>query len=417
MTRPTGSLRRVLHGPMRWYLLGSGISNAGTWMHTVAQSWLVLRLTGSTTTVGLAVAAQYLPVLLLSPIAGVVIDRFGARRVLSVAQGLMAIAPMLLAVSVLRHDVTVLEVDLVAIALGAGSAFESTARQAVVGDLVEERDLRPALSIVVATNSVARFGAPALAALIIATSGTGVCFLANGLSFVAAFACTRALPAPLSPRRGYTGSGIAAELKAGLRLAARNKQIGGPLLVVALVSTVAWNYPVVLPALATRTFHEGPQTYGWFASAMGLGAALGAAFSARRHELGLAILARRCMGLAGCLVVAAVAPDPVIEILALVAVGGAGSVLLVVASASLQLAAGPSLRGRVMGLWSVAFLGTTVVGSPVIGWLTQDAGARWALAAGAESAVAGAVIARVLRQPYPPISEAVEPIVTSAEMH
>jgi MFS family permease len=396
----------------RRYFRGQAVSLVGTWMQTVAQSWLVLQLTHSGTALGLVVALQTLPVLLLGPYGGVVADRVDKRRLMIALQSMMGVLALILGVLTLTHVVTLWEVYLLAFLLGLNNTFENPARQAFVLEMVGPADLRNAVSLNSVLVNVARAVGPAVAGVIIALGGTGVCFVLNAASFVAVVTSLVRLDvsalAPTPPAARAKG-----QVREGLAYVKRTPELAGPLLMMALVGCLAYEFQVVLPVVAAQTFHGGSTVYGFMTAAMGVGAVIGGLWVAARGNTGLRALT--IASLAFGLVIAAAAAAPVlwVELIALGLVGGASVGFLSKGNSTLQLTASPQMRGRVMALWAVAFLGSTPIGGPIAGWVADSLGGRAGLGLGSLACfVAAGLGTLVLRRTAVPAEvpeEAAEP--------
>ncbi len=398
----------------RKYFTGQAISLVGTWMQTTAQSWLVLTVTHSATDLGLVVALQTLPVLLLGPYGGVVADRVDKRRLMVVLQSAMGVQALVLGVLVLAGVVTFVDICVLAVVLGLNNCFENPARQAFVLEMVGAGDLRNAVSLNSTLVNAARAVGPAIAGLFIATVGTGWCFVANAVSFVAVVVSlvtmdVRALePSPPTERRR-------GQLREGLRYVARTPELGIPLLMMGLVGMLAYEFQVTLPVAAQRVFHGGSESYGLMTAAMGIGAAAGGLVSAARGRTGIRPLVVTAVLFGVVILATALSPDAAVAYGALVLVGFASVTFLAMGNSTLQLAAEPQLRGRVMALWSVAFLGSTPIGGPLIGWVSARAGARVGLGVGAASCLAAAALglfalrSRRARGSAPPLPRVIDP--------
>src|ERR1700753_2029801 len=270
----------------RLYFTGQSISLVGTWMQMTAQSWLVLTLTHSSTDLGLAVALQALPVLLLGPYGGVVADRVDKRRLMIALQTAMGAQALVLGLLVLLGSVRFWEICVLAVILGLNNAFENSARQAFVREMVGQDELRNAITLNSVTVNAARAVGPAVGGILIATVGIGVCFLLNAASFVAVV--TSLLIMDRSALRPSPPSGRSAgQLREGLRYAARTPTIAIPLAMMSLVGLLAYEFSVSLPVLAERSFHGGAEVYGFMTAAMGIGAVVGGLFTAARGRTGL----------------------------------------------------------------------------------------------------------------------------------
>ena len=401
----------------RRYFTGQSISLIGTWMQTTAQAWLVLTLTRSSVDLGVIVALQALPVLLLGAYGGVVADRVDKRRLMIVLQSLMGLQALVLGILVTTHAVRVWEVGLLALILGLNNTFENPARQAFILEMVGPRDLRNAVSLNSVLANVARAIGPAVAGLLIASVGDGFCFLLNAASFVAVVVSLatmdRSALQPSVPSGRKRG-----QLREGLRYVSHVPELAVPLLMMVLIGTFAYEFQVVLPVLAKQTFHGGATVYGFMSASMGIGAVAGGLVTAARGHTGLRPAALAASAFGVVLFLAAGAPLLFLEYLALAAVGWASVSFIARGNSTLQLSAAPSMRGRVMALWAIAFQGTTPIGGPLIGLVVAGAGARAGLLSGAISCVAAAAVAAVfmrkLRQRA--AAAAVEGDVTDADV-
>lgn len=370
------------------------MSLVGTWMQTVALAWLVLQLTGSGTALGAVVAAQFVPILVLGPYGGLLADRTDKRRLLIATQAVLGAAALALGVVVLAGAVQLWMVVAVAVLLGLVTAIDNPARQAFSLEMVGPDQLRNAVSLHSTMVNAARAVGPAVAGVIIATAGTGVCFLINAASYAAVLAAlatmdARALrPTPLAERRP-------GQVREGLRYVRATPELLVPLVMLALVGTLAYEFQVVLPLLATGPFGGGAETYGVLVSAMGAGAIAGGLVVAGRGRTGLRPLSAAAAALGVAILAVALSPTLPVAVVAMAATGAASITFLATGSSSLQLASDPRFRGRVMALWTVAFLGSTPLGAPVVGAISEHLGPRLALGAGAAAALLAAAVGAV----------------------
>jgi MFS family permease len=381
----------------RKFFAGQAVSLAGTWMQSVALAWLVLQLTGSPTWLGLAIALQTLPILLLGPYAGVLVDRVDKRRLLVGTQTAAAVLALLLGVLTVRDDITMAWVLLLSLVLGLVNTMDNPARQSFIREMVPERLVRNAVTLNSVVVNASRAVGPAIGGVLIATLGVGVCFLVNAASFVAVIIAYLAMdasalrPSPPTPR-------APGQLRQGLAYVRHTRDLFVPLLMMALVGTLTYEFQVSLPALVTDTFNEGATSLGWIFSAMGIGAVVGGLVSASRHATGIRPLVASSTAFGAATAITALAPTVQVAMASLLLVGAASVWFLSVGNATLQITSQPQMRGRVMALWAVAFLGTTPIGGPLIGWVAEHASPRWALGVGAATALAAAALgASVLR--------------------
>jgi MFS family permease len=391
LTEPTFASLAVPN--YRKFFLGQAVSLAGTWMQSVALAWLVLQLTGSATWLGLNIALQTLPVLLLGPYAGVVVDRVDKRRLLVGTQLTAAVLALVLAVLTLDHRITLGWVLVLSVLLGIVTAFDNPARQAFVREMVPGRLVRNAVTLNSVVVNVSRAVGPAIGGVLIAWLGVGACFAFNAASFLAVVGAYLAMdvaalrtPQPVPHEKG--------QLRAGFSYVWRTPGLRIPLLMMALVGTLTYEFQVTLPALVTGTFHDGATALGWITSAMGAGAVIGGLVTAGRRATGTRVVAVAAGAFGAATLLLAVMPTVYTAATALLLVGAASIWFLSTGNATLQMTAEPQMRGRVMALWAVAFLGTTPVGGPLVGWVAQEVGPRWALALGGVAALVASAYGR-----------------------
>jgi MFS family permease len=366
----------------RRYLGGQAISLIGTWMQMTAQSWLVLTLTHSGTMLGVVVALQTLPVLLLGPYGGVIADRVDKRRLMVVLQSAMGLQALVLGVLTVTGSVRVWQIGILAALLGLNNAFENPARQSFMMELVGPEHLRNAVSLNSVMANVARAVGPAIAGILIATVGDGVCFLVNAGSFVAVlFSLSSMDTSALSPAEPMVRA--EGQLREGLRYVRSTPALVVPLVMMGIAGCLTYEFQVSLPVMADRGLHVGATGFGFMTAAMGVGAVAGGLFVAGRGKTGLRPLVISAFGFGAAMTLAALAPDLAFEMIAL-ALAGAGSIAFMsTGNSTLQLTAAPEMRGRVMSLWFVAFQGSTPIGGPVVGATMSVLGARAGLGLGA----------------------------------
>jgi MFS family permease len=370
----------------RLFFAGQIISTSGTWMQTVAQGWLVLRLSRSGTDLGLITAARFLPMMLFSPWGGLIADRLDKRRILYATQTLSGLLAFVLAALVANQVITLWMVAVIALALGCVNVFDNPTRQSFIAEMVPDKDLGNAITLNSVTINMARVLGPALAGVLIATVGIAPCFVANGASFgavVISVFMMRADELYLVDRPLRQ----AGQVREGLRYVRRTPELLVPLIMITVVGTLAWEFQVSLPLIARDTFHGSAATYGTMLAFMGAGAVVGGLVTARRNRTSAKGLGRSSIGWGLAILAAALAPNLPTEFGILLLVGYGSISFNSLAKTTLQLAAVPPMRGRVMALWSVAWLGSTPIGGPIVGWIGQSFGARWALVIGGLAAV------------------------------
>ena len=365
----------------RRYIGGQSVSLIGTWMQMAAQSWLVLSITGSATTLGVIVALQTLPVLLLGPYGGVVADRIDKRWLMVILQMAMGVQALILGLLTVTHSVRLWEIGVLAALLGLNNAFENPARQSFMLELVGSENLRNAVTLNSVLVNVARVIGPAVAGVLIATVGEGPCFLLNAASFVPVVVSLMTLDGAAIDRSPPSGR-EPGQLREGLRYVRRTPELGVPLAMMALAGALAYEFQVTLPVMAREGLHVGASGFGFMTSAMGVGAVVGGLFVANRGRTGLPTLVLAASAFGVVLLLACVAPTLPTELVALALAGGASISFMSTANSTLQLNAAPNMRGRVMALWFVAFQGSTPIGGPIVGWVMAQAGARAGLGLG-----------------------------------
>jgi MFS family permease len=365
----------------RLYFFGQLVSVAGTWMQTVAQSFLVLDLTHSGTQLGLTTAARFAPMLIFGPLGGLFADRLDKRHVLYLTQTLQGLLAGAFAILLASGSMTLWWVYLLAVLLGFVNVFDNPARQSFISEMVTPEELRNAVTLNSVAMNMARVFGGALGGTIAAAVGLTLCFTCNALSFGAVLISLAMMrTAELFPARKVERKKH--QVRDGLRYVRTTPELLIPLIMISVVGTLAWEFQVTLPLMASKVFGGNAATYGVMASVMGVGAVAGGLISTARSKPGSRTLCVAAVGWGIAILAAAVAPDMPLELVALVFVGYGSITFNSFAKTSLQLAAKPTMRGRVMALWALAWLGSTPVGGPIVGWIGQDAGARWSLVVG-----------------------------------
>ena len=376
----------------RLFFVGQIISASGTWMHAVALGLLVLsdQLHGNGFNVGLVTALQFVPMLLLGSWGGLIVDRVDKRRLLYVTQTASGVLAATLGILVAIGTVTMWEVYLLSTMFGVVNLFDNPARQTFVSEMVG-RDLMPnAISLNSVVMNSARVIGPALGGILIYTVGLAVCFLFNAASYVAVLiALFMMRPGELHQLPVVVRA--KGQVREGLHYVWSTSGLRDPLLVMAVVGIFAFNFTTTLPLLATRTFHGGAGTYSAFLAAMGIGAIFGGLVVAHRSRPSTAMLSLIGLAFGVMLVVVAVAPTEAVAIAALVFMGVCSISFIATANATLQLRADPAMRGRVMALYAIAFLGSTPIGAPLLGWVADITSPRVPIAVGGVATLAACV--------------------------
>jgi MFS family permease len=382
----------------RLYFAGQLISTTGTWMQSIAQAWLVLQITGSGVALGVTVALQFTPVLLVGAWGGLVADRVDKRRLLVGTQAAAGVLALVLGAVTVLGVVQLWMIFVLALGLGAVNAVDNPARRAFVVEMVGTEHVSNAVSLSSAMFMAARVIGPAIAGFVIAGLGVSWCFFANGVSYSAAVLAFVAMREneffavePVPKRKG--------QLREGLRYAWSTPALRLVLVLTAVIGTLAFNFQVVLPLLAKETFSGGAETLGVLYAFMSIGSVIGALVSAHEAQATRRFVLGAALAFGTALVLAAFAPTLGLELLVLVPVGAAGIAFTAMSNGVLQTECAPEMRGRVAALFTVAFLGSTPIGGPIIGWVSQQLGPRAGLWVGgiATLAVTAAAIAGIRR--------------------
>ncbi len=407
------SLRRTFFSLGIWnfrlYFVGQAISLSGTWMQTIGQSWLVLQITGSGTALGLVTALQFLPILILGPWGGVIADRFPKRTILYGTQSAAGVLALVLGILVATGSVRLWMVAVLALCLGLVNTVDNPARQTFVFEMVGKEQIQNAVSLNSVLVNIARVVGPAMAGILIASVGMASCFLVNAASYIAVLIALRMMragqlqPAPLVARAG-------GQLRDAFRYVRSTPVLRNALLMMAIIGTLSYEFQVVLPLFAQFTLGGGAGTYASLTVAMGLGSVIGGLYTASRKTVVPGMLVNAALLFGVVILAAAVAPNLMFAMAALFLVGVFSINFLSLGNATLQLESVPEMRGRVMALWAVAFLGSTPIGGPIVGWIGEYAGPRWGLVVGGLAALtAGALGFRNLgRKGASPIPDAVK---------
>lgn len=377
----------------RRFVAGQALSLIGSWTETVAQALLVLHLTDSGTVLGLATASRYLPVLLLSPYAGVLVDRFDKRRLLMFTQAALAGLSIILGALIVTGTVELWAVFTIALAFGVLTALDNPGRQAFVPEIVGPHLIRNAVTLNSTFVNVGRAVGPLVAAGLVSTIGLSWCFFVNAASFAAVLVALASLNlAALHPSSHPHRTQHA--LRAGLRYAAGVPEIAVPLVMMVLIGTFTYEFEVSLPLFARGPLEGDTRTYSWLIGAFGFGSVVGGLYCLKRPEIGVPRLVRASVLYAAAMGATAVSQDLWMTIVLLLVVGAASITFLTTGNSTIQLAAHPDYRGRVTALWSMAFVGSTPIGATVIGWI-GDTHARLAVGLGALACMCAAVIGLV----------------------
>lgn len=389
-----GTFRSLRIYNYRVWASGALISNIGTWMQRTAQDWLVLvQLTHeSATAVGIVMALQFGPYLLLMPLTGLAADHFDRRKLVMTTQALSGALALALGILTLTGVVQLWHVYVFAFLFGCVSAFDSTARQTFVAELVGDKELSNAVALNSTSFNAARMIGPAVAGVLIAAIGSGWVFLLNAASFGAVLVSLRWLRvADLRPLERTKSS--RAGLAEGFAYVWRRPDLLAILWMYFLIGTFGLNFPIFISTMSVTVFHQGASEYGVLTSCMAVGSVLGALLSASRAtpRMGALLAGALLFGLGTGL--AALMPGYWWFGLTLTAVGISAQTFTTTANSAVQLSTEPAMRGRVMAILLAIAVGGTPLGAPVVGWVADVCGPRWALGIGAASGLLAAAVA------------------------
>jgi MFS family permease len=395
MTEALGRSFASLQIPnFRRYFAGQLVSISGNWMQMIAEIWVVLSLTGSGVAVGVTTSLQFLPMLLFGAWGGLVADRVPKRSLLMVTQSLHMIAPLTMLALALQGVLVPWMVFALVFLRGCVNSVDYPTRQSFVMEMVGSDRVVNAVSLNSVLIHSARVIGPAFAGILIATVGVEPCFVLNALSFavmiwaLSGMDTSQLEPSEIAPpARGA--------VRAGLRYVRSAPELWIPLGLMAIVGTLGYNFQTVLPLLARFSFDGGASAYATLVAAMGLGAVIGGLWNGARGSVTPMLLVGAAIVFGALSLLAAGAPTLALEIVALALLGTATVTLAASVNSSLQLASEPSMRGRVMALYSIVFLGSTPIGGPLSGWLSEAVDPRAALVLAGVAAIAGGLLARV----------------------
>ncbi|MHB8285198.1 MAG: MFS transporter [Caulobacteraceae bacterium] len=392
----TGAFRSLANHNYRLWAAGAIVSNIGTWMQFTAQDWLVLtHLTHrNATAVGVVMACQFGPQVLMLPFSGFAADHLDRRKLLMATQSLMGVLSLSLGLLTLFGWVQLWHVDVFAFLLGCAAAFDAPARQTFVSELVGEADLPNAVALNSTSFNAARMIGPAVSGVLLASIGTGAVFLVNAASFAAvigALSLMRTAELHVSARAVKRRGGLAE----GFGYVWKRPDLKSILLMLFLIGTFGMNFPIFISTMSVTVFHGGASQYGLLTAIMASGSVTGALMSARRKKPHVALL----LGAAGLFgfgfLLAAAMPTYWLFGAALLLIGVAAQTLTTTAISVVQLSTDPAMRGRVMAIVLAIALGGTPLGAPVVGWIADTFGPRWALGVGAAAGISAALVGLV----------------------
>ncbi len=401
--------RALKYRNYRLYFIGQGVSLIGSWMQAVAMSWLVYRMTRSAFLLGFVGFTSQIPSFFIGPFAGVLADRWNKHRMLVVTQTLLMIQALILALLVTFQTVEVWHIMVLSIFLGLINAVDMPTRQSFVIQMVEKRS---ELGNAIALNSMmfngARLVGPSVAGLVVAAAGEGVCFMINAVSFMAVIGALFAMRLP-RPRRRKTESHVLSDLREGIRYTFGSLPIRSVILLIALISLMGSSFQVLMPVFAKEIFHGGAHTLGFLVAAVGVGAFAGAFFLASRKSVqGLEKFIPMAASVFAAGLIAVSRSRSLIVSLVLMVIIGFGMMLNMVSSNTLiQTVVEDDKRGRVMSLYTMAFVGMTPIGSLISGTLASTIGTPNTVLIGGLSCLTGAL---VFARQIPRLKKAIHPI-------
>ncbi|MGZ5398589.1 MAG: MFS transporter [Nocardioides sp.] len=386
---------RSLRNPnYRRYAAGGMVSNTGTWMQRVAQDWLVLQLTANSgAAIGITTGLQFLPFLLLSPFAGVVADRIPKRRLLQLTNIGMAAPALVLGVLAVTGAAQIWHVYILAFVLGIAAAFDAPARQSFVSEIVDADDLTNAVGLNSASFNAARLVGPAVAGVLIAALGggavaTGWVILANAVSYIAPILTLRSLDG----RTLQTPDLVRREpgqIRAGVHYVLGRPDLMLIMAIVFFAGTFGLNFQLTSALMATEVFGKGATEYGLLGTFLAVGSLAGSLIAARRVRVRHRLVVGAALAFAALEIVAALMPTYLTFALMTPLLGLAALTMITAANTFVQLHTDPSMRGRVMALYMMIFIGGTPLGAPLIGWIGEVAGPRWTLLVGGSMTALG----------------------------
>lgn len=378
----------------RIWFVGAMVSNIGAWMNRTAQDWLILtELTNEdAAAVGVAMALQFGPALVIGPYAGIIADRFAGRKLLALTQALQGVLALGLGAIVVLDVAELWMVYVFALALGITTALDAPVRQTFVGELVGPAQLPNAVALNSASFNVARLIGPAVAGLLVAVIGAGWVIAINGMTYAATLIALAALRGdqlhPLKKEKKGRG-----QLKAGIQYVRRRGDLVVVFTMVFLVGTFGFNFGIFTATMARVEFDRDATAFGLLSSILAIGSVTGALLSARRERPRLRVIALSALGFSFSTLAAALMPTFETFAIALVLVGFTSLTMITSSNAYVQTTTRPAIRGRVTALYLTIFMGGTPLGSPLIGFVANEAGPRWALVVAALSGLAATAVA------------------------
>jgi MFS family permease len=406
----------------RLYFSGQVVSLIGTWMQIVANSWLVLQLSGSGTAVGVVTAAQFGPMLLGGAWGGLIADRFPKRRLLLTTQSLFLVQATTLGVLTATGVVRLWMVYALTFLYGCVQIVDVPTRQAFVSEMVKGDDVMNAVGLNSAVFNAARMIGPAIAGVLIAKVSISLCFLINGASYLAVLMAIASMHERDLNGRTHEAPSGRGQIRAGMRYVASQPDLVLAIVLMLIVGTLGLNFQIVLPLLSRFTFDGDATTYGILSSVMASGSVVGAMYAASRHRSSTRLLVGAAIAFGAVETIAAFAPSLASAYVVMPLVGLFGMLFISASNTLVQMTATPEMRGRAIALWSLVFLGSTPIGGPLVGWISESWSPRAGLGiGGVASLLAGLVVGPLLlrrarpEREVPATPEAVEAETVAAE--
>lgn len=379
----------------RLYFIGQSISMVGTFMQGIALAWLVLKMTNSGTALGVAISLQYMPILLLGPWGGMIADRFSRRTLLVITKSAFGVLAFTLGILVLTGIIQLWMIFLLSLAIGIVSLIDSPAYYAFISELVEGHEIKNAVTLNASMLNLSRVAGPALAGILIATVGFAPCFFLNGVSYIVIIFALALMNKdelhkilPLAKSKGMIWEGFRHVLSKPI--------LASTIVMIAIIGTLTYEFPVSLALIAKTTFHGSAGSYAALTGALGIGSVLGGLVNARRKIKGSNTLAVSAFVFGCSVILMSFMPTLFLAVGVMVLVGVCSIWFTTLANTTLQMNSDPHLRGRVMVLWSMSYLGSTAVGGPLIGWVGEHAGPRWSLGVGGLAAIVAAALGSII---------------------
>ena len=375
-----GMFRSLKSFNARIFFMGLMFSNVGSWLQLTATSFLLYRLTGSSVVLGINTALQFLPMLILGAWAGGLSDRYNRQRTTIITQALLAVQAIVLGVCDLTGNINMPIVFVLTGALGVIGAIDNSARRGLVTELVPEQDMSNAMSLNTAVVTGSRIFGPALAAALVGPLGTGWLFVANGVSYaamiygVAGLRKSEMFSPPLRPAGGTP-------VRDGLRFVRQDERLFVLFMIFTLVGTFAFNYGVTLPKLADKEWGD-PKYYGWVLAVISIGSLIGSLLTARLHRATYKWIATNIIVLAVGSIGMAWSPNVWVAFVWAIPLGAGGAAMVTASNSVIQYESPPEMRGRMLALSAVAFLGSTPIGGPLTGWIADAVSVQWSLGFG-----------------------------------